>query len=297
MLTPRRPPSKKTNSKDSPSSAVGYIRLSTEKQAEGDTAFETQAEKIRKFCAKRGITLKGIFGETWSGADPLGADRRDELAEAVKQARSAASALVVSDPTRLFRNGAAGKEFLDNLEIPVLSVRHGRIMKPHELLREFERGEATVQSIRLGTGKALAQKKADGVEFSTSAVRSRAAAASAKRRAEKAEDIVRQVAHVLQSDPVHRKLTNKALADLLNKRRIRTGWNRSWTQHSVRDARKKAEALVAEWEDVENWDDCLVVPKGDLQPASVTSTLPEPKADAEEDGMAELYGLPTFGMF
>lgn len=297
MLTPRRPPSKKTNSKDSLSSAVGYIRLSTEKQAEGDTAFETQAEKIRKFCSKRGITLKGIFEETWSGADPRGVDRRDELAEAVKQARSTASALVVYDATRLFRNSAAGKEFLDNLEIPVPSVRHGRMMKHPELLREFERGEATVESIRLGTGKALAQKKADGVDFSTSAVRSKAAAASAKRRTQKADDIVRQVAHVLQSDPVHRKLTNKALADLLNKRRIRTGWNRSWTQHSVREARKKAEALVAEWDDVDTWDDELVAAKAEPKPASLASTVPEPKGDAEEDGMAELYGLPTFGMF
>ena len=53
--------------KDYPSCAVGYVRLSTEKQAKGDKDFERQAQGIRKVCARRGMKLLGIYADTASG--------------------------------------------------------------------------------------------------------------------------------------------------------------------------------------------------------------------------------------
>lgn len=296
MLTPSRPTAKKTGKKEA-TTAVGYIRLSTDGQTLGDTGFDKQAERIRKFCARRGITLDAIHEDVWSGADPLGAIRRDGLLDAVKQARQTGSVLVVSEPTRLFRNVAAAQKFLSTLDVPVLSVRDRRIMKPPALLRSIERGEVAIKNIRQGTKQALAQRKAEGVEFSTSAVRSKAAQASAKSRAQKSENIVRRIAIVLRSDPAYRTLTHEALADLLNRRRILSGWDRPWTRHSVRDARKKAEALITEWEEPDNWDDDLPVANMNDQPDQVAAAEPERQPDSVEDEEAQLRKLTHFGMF
>lgn len=297
MLTPSRPSTKKTTNKESPYTAVGYIRLSTEGQLQGDAGFEKQAERIRKLCARRGITLHAIYEDVWSGADSLGAVRRDGLVDAVKHARHTGSVLVVSEPTRLFRNVSAAQEFLDTLDVPVLSVREGRILSKKALLRAIERGEESIQNIRQGTERALAQKKAEGVDFSNGAVRSEAARASAKSRAQKADKIAHQIAIILRSDPAYRTLTHEALADLLNRRRILSGWDRPWTRHSVRDARKKAEVLIAEWEESDSWDDDLPAANVDDQPDGAAASKPQPEPDPVDDEEAELQKLPHYGQF
>lgn len=297
MLTPSHTPNNKREKKKSPYTAVGYIRLSTDGQIQGDTGFDKQAEKVRKFCTRRGITLHAIYEDVWSGADALGAVRRDGLIDAAKHARQSSSVLVVTEPTRLFRNVAAAQEFLGTLDVPVLSVREGRIMTNEAILQAIERGEESVQNIRAGTEKALAKKKAEGAEFSTNAIRSKAAAASAKSRAEKADKIVLQIAITLRSDPAYRTLTNKALAELLNRQRILTGWNRPWTQHSVRDARKKAEALVADWVEADNLDDDVSVSNAIDQSSQTGVSEMPPTSGPIDDDEAELRGLPGYGMF
>jgi len=297
LILKRRPLSKATTTKDSPYTAVGYIRLSTQSQMLGDRGLDRQAERIRKLCARRGIMLHAIYEDVWSGVDSLGAVRRDGLLDAVTRARETGSILVVTDPTRLFRNVAVAREFLDTLNLPVLSVREGRIMKAPALLRAIERGEESIQNIRHGTEQSLTQKKAEGVVFSTSSVRSRAAQASAKSRAQKADKIVHQIAITLRSDPAYRTLTHEALADLLNRQRILSGWDRPWTRHSVRDARKKAEALTAEWEESDSWDDDLPVANVDDQPDDTAASEPQPQPDPVDDEEAELRKLPFYGQF
>lgn len=300
MITPSTQLPITTKSKDSRVNAVGYIRLSTEKQAEGDIGFEKQADRIRKCCAKRGYQLQVIHEDTWSGVDPLGAVRRDGLAAAVKQARETGAILVIPEPTRLFRNVDAAKQFLKTLDVPVFSVRHGRFMKAPALLREIARGADAAQHISSGTSDALAQKKSEGVVFSTDAVRSKAARASVKSRALKSARITYDVARILLSDPAYRALSHKALADLLNRRGILSGWNIPWTQNSVRSIRKKAEALIRERAEIDaNEDDDLV---SDNEAASVgpatavqrqVEALPEEPVDEESD----MKKMPHFGMF
>lgn len=288
-----------TNSKDYPSRAVGYIRLSTEKQASDDNEFEKQAKSIRNACERRGYELLGIYEDTASGADPLGAVRRDGLVEAVARARSEGAVLVIPEPTRLFRNVNAAKDFLKNLDIPVFSARVGRFLKAPALLRAIAQGEATVRAIKKGTVAAMTQKKAEGVEFSNSEVRQKAAKASARARSEKSDSIAMQIAIILRSDPAYRDLSHQALADLLNRRRLLTGWKREWTKDSVRAARKKAEELIADMEELEHEDeDRGLIPSavGALATQDAPSTSPADQMDAEDE-QAVLERNPFYGMF
>lgn len=302
------------NSKDRPSKAVGYIRLSTEKQAQDDGEFEKQAARIRQACAKHGFDLLLIFEDTASGADPLGAVRRDGLNDAVARARAEGAALIIPEPTRLFRHAEAARNFLKTLDVPVFSVKHGRFLGARALLSAIEHGETVARNIREGTSKAMSVKSKQGVEFSTSEVRKKAAEASAKVRSAKSDTIAHQVSDILRSDPAYRDLSHKALADLLNRRRLLTGWKRPWTQHSVRDVRRKAEEKIAFEAEIDDLDDLPVVagvveaPPGQLvaglpgESASPVikdeATLPTPAVLTEEEStQAELEQIPGFGIF
>lgn len=243
-----------TNSKKADWKAIGYMRLSTDRQAEDDESFEKQAKRIREACKRRRFDLLGIYEDTFSGVDPLGAVRRDGLRDVVSRARAEGAVLVVTEPTRLFRNANAAREFLTGLDVRIFSVKDGRFMKTPALLRAIEHGEAVAHAIRSGTKEAMAKKKVDGQAFIEPSVRSRAAQASAKQRSRNAEKIAMQVADVLRSDPAYADLSNRALADLLNRRRILTGWRKQWTQHSVRPVRKKAYEINAMITEIDNDD-------------------------------------------
>jgi len=285
-------------SKEYQTRAVGYVRVSTDKQAATDKDRDRQAESIKKVCARRGMELLGIYQDVWSGADPLGAVRREDLQAAVKQARAEQAILVIHEPTRLFRNVAAAEEFLKTLDIPVFSVRDGRFMKKRALLNAIARGEEAVQNIRKGTSDALARRKADGVVFSDHPGRIKAAQASAKVRTEKSSRIVLDVVRVLQSAPSAHKLSHEALADILNAQGILTGRKLLWTKESVRRPRKAAEAILAEWDEIAN-DDTVGIPLDSMgqeivgadQPTEVT--VPVDPDDPE----GELRKHPNFGMF
>ena len=306
-----------TISKDKITKAVGYIRLSTDKQAADDQNFEKQAEKIRKACKRRGLTVLTICEDTGSGADPLGGIRREGLVDAVNRARSERAVLVITEPTRLFRNVEAAREFLAKLDVPVFSVRDGRFMKAPALLRAIDRGEASVHAIRQGTVEAMAKKnKNHSPDLSNAAVRSLAAKKSAEVRTRKSDNIAMQIAQILRSDPAYRDLSNRALADLLNRQRLLTGWQRPWTQNSIRFARKKAMDLIEMMDEVDNMDDRL-----DLVPDQAVATVsvdivpissqgvaekdePHPVTSAEnsddvedDDGMEQLRKLSGFGVF
>ncbi|SOC03612.1 DNA invertase Pin-like site-specific DNA recombinase [Rhodobacter sp. JA431] len=280
-------------SKDRPIKAVGYIRLSTQKQAREDSEFEKQAERIRKACERRGFTLVVICDDTASGADPLGAVRRDGLNDAVARARYEGAALIIPEPTRLFRHVEAARDFLKTLDVPIFSVKDGRFMKTPALLRAIKRGEEVVHNIREGTSEAMAAKKAEGVEFSDSAVRKKAAQVSAKVRSQKAESIARKIASILRSDRAYRDLSHKALADLLNRQRLLTGGGRPWTQNSIRPARKRAEEIIRFEEEIDNIeDDFEALPVAEVAPVPAPEELTEDELERQI-----LESNPNYGIF
>lgn len=308
-------------SKDKRYKAVGYIRLSTDKQAKDDNNFEKQARKIRKACDRHGLTLNGIFEDTASGADPFGAVRRGGLIDAVSRARAEGAVLVIPEPTRLFRNVKAARDFLATLDVPIFSVRDGRYMKAPALLRAIERGEASVHAIRKGTAEALTRKDAQDVGFVEESVRSLAAKKSAKVRTQKSYGIAIQIAQILRSDRAYRDLSHEAFADLLNRNRIVSGHGRPWNRDSVRDQRKKAMELVEMMEEVDNSDDDLgnvvpvdfetgaqQLPPAGTQPArsqdavkGVHKPLANGSDDADERAAKseeeKMLNNPHFGMF
>ncbi|MCU0731923.1 MAG: recombinase family protein [Hyphomonas sp.] len=281
-----------------PRTAIGYIRVSTELQAEDPKDLETQAGKLREFCERERITLLGICEDVASGADPLGDIRRPGLLDSVRLARARDAVLIVPEPTRLFRDTTVARRFLVTHDVRVFSVDHGRILSRRILLQAIEAGAPLVQNVRRGTSEAMARQKATGVTYSTDAIRRKAGQASAKARAERALDRAHRVADILSSGPAMREMTHQELADLLNRKGILSGLNRPLTARSARTVRKQAEALIRERAEVDSWPDDPPVRLGqETLPASSPAPAPVRATGSDQDDLEELKRNPMFGMF
>jgi Resolvase, N terminal domain len=83
---------------------VAYIRVSTQKQGASGLGLEAQREAIARFADAERYQVTETFSEieTGKGADAL--DRRPQLAAAIKAARKAKCAIVVSKLDRLSRD-------------------------------------------------------------------------------------------------------------------------------------------------------------------------------------------------
>lgn len=83
-----------------------YYRVSTQKQGKSGLGKEAQHEAVHRFAAANGFKISGEFEEieTGKGSDAL--ERRPELAKALKAAKAAGGAVVVSKLDRLSRDVA-----------------------------------------------------------------------------------------------------------------------------------------------------------------------------------------------
>lgn len=130
--------------------AVGYIRVSTDLQASDPKSLEVQAQKIRKACLSNDFFLGCIHEDVGSAASSSNLLDRPGLEDARAHAVAHNHVLVVTEPTRLFRNVAVAREFLAKLDLKVFSVRGNRFLGRRALLDAIRRGETAAQEIRKG---------------------------------------------------------------------------------------------------------------------------------------------------
>lgn len=131
--------------------------------------------------------------------------------------------------------------------------------------------------------------------------------ASVKSRRAKSDEVTEAIAAVLLSDPAYRDLSHRALADLLNRRDIRTGWGREWTEAGLRRQRVAAEKLIREREALEAELDAEEQEMGgrmsssdEAHVATDDAAYPDrekPAVGTADDEEAQLKDLPGFGMF
>ena len=82
--------------------AVGYVRVSTELQAQEGISLEAQQARIRAWCEGNGYTLAGIHID--AGLSGSRSDNRPGLQAALSEACRTKAALVVYSLSRLARS-------------------------------------------------------------------------------------------------------------------------------------------------------------------------------------------------
>lgn len=92
--------------------AIGYIRVSTDMQAEKGTSLENQVDRIIEFCQKKGLMLENIYEDAgFSGKNTKRPGFQDMMKRIQK---GGVSALIVWHSTRFARNL---RDFLNHMDI------------------------------------------------------------------------------------------------------------------------------------------------------------------------------------
>ncbi len=84
--------------------AIGYVRCSTQEQADSGLGLDVQTERIRAYCALKGLTLVDIITDSGvSGGKPLATrEGGQRLLSAIRTRRAGAVVMLKLD--RMFRN-------------------------------------------------------------------------------------------------------------------------------------------------------------------------------------------------
>ena len=249
---------------------IGYVRVSTEKQAEnGD--LEGQEERIRRFCKMRGYILVAIYVETCSAADEKNLQKREELNQALIHANSEKVPILVTDVSRLSRRTKDLAQIAEKSPLKILSIQDECFLDVRSLAPLIDKAAETAAAISSGTTRALSALRQSGKKLGSPADNRKPAKASAKVRSQRKVEIIDRIADLLSSNPDYQSLTNRELAEILNREGILSGHNRPWNANSLRQRMKKVKEELRQ--------------RVELQAA------------LDEEDRQEMKKLPHYGMF
>jgi DNA invertase Pin-like site-specific DNA recombinase len=200
--------------------AIGYVRVSTDGQAESGAGLAAQRSAIRSECQRRGWDLAAVYEDAGESAKSL---NRPQLAQALEAlARGDASVLVVGKLDRLSRSVADFASLVrvaerqgwailaTDLGVDMTSPTGGLLANVTASVAEWER-----KIISVRTKEALAAKKAQGVKLG------------------KPRMVDVRVADRIRAERAAGR-TLQAIADGLNGEGISTPTGRQWTHATVR---------------------------------------------------------------
>jgi site-specific DNA recombinase len=107
--------------------AIGYIRVSSEEQADHGLGLESQRQRIKAYCELKGLDLATIYEDpAVSGGKPLGT--RPSGARLLAEARRSKPVVVVAKLDRLFRSVADAAQTItsfDRYGIELVAISEG----------------------------------------------------------------------------------------------------------------------------------------------------------------------------
>jgi DNA invertase Pin-like site-specific DNA recombinase len=210
--------------------AIGYIRVSTQKQGRSGLGLEAQQAALAKFCTDEAFKLLETFTETESGAD----DDRPQLNAAIERARKAKAPIICAKLDRLSRD----VHYISGLmkhRVPFIVAELGADTDPFLLHLYAALAEKERALISRRTKDALAAAKARGVIIGGLRDKGRELQAEAEARAEALRPVFTELAD----------LSLRALARELNKRKIPTATGRPWSAVTVTKVRQRLAQLAS----------------------------------------------------
>jgi DNA invertase Pin-like site-specific DNA recombinase len=214
--------------------AVGYFRVSTDKQGKSGLGIEDQKAAVARFAADHGYEIIAEFVEveTGKGADAL--DRRPRLAEALARARKAKAPVIVAKLCRLSRDVA----FIASLmvqRVPFIVAELGPDADPFMLHIYAALAEKERRLISERTRAALAQKKLQGARLGNRTSLAEASTKGIEANRKAADAFAANVLPIVKKIKASGITTPKAIAAELNARGVRTARGGSWHDSTVRN--------------------------------------------------------------
>jgi DNA invertase Pin-like site-specific DNA recombinase len=193
--------------------AVGYIRVSTERQGRSGLGLEAQQAALAKFAEAEGFRFLQTFTETESGAD----DDRPQLTAAIAAGKSGKVPVIVAKLDRLSRD----VHFISGLmkhRVKFIVTELGADVDSFMLHIYAAVAQKEREMIGRRTKDALAAAKARGIKLGGHREQSDIAKAEAQKRAQALRSVFEELAG----------LSARAAAEELNKRGITTAAGGKW---------------------------------------------------------------------
>src|SRR6266853_1870156 len=222
---------------------VGYVRVSTDKQAERGISLEAQAEKIRAMALVQGAELSEIIVESGESAKSLNRPGMAKLLAMVEAGQ--VKAVIVAKLDRLTRSVKDLCELLERFErrgVALVSVAEsldtgsaaGRlVLNIMAAVSQWER-----EAIGERTRDALGHKRSQGERVGNIAFGSRLAGDGQHLEPDPAEQAALAEIRLLRNTG----LTLRGIAAALNHREFRTRRGTAWRLESVARILKQREA-------------------------------------------------------
>jgi site-specific DNA recombinase len=136
--------------------ALGYVRVSTDEQAERGLGLEAQRQRIRAYCEMKGLHLTTIFEDPGlSGGKPLGS--RSGGGSILAEARRTKPVVVVAKLDRLFRSVADAAQTICEFD------RHGielvAISEGFDMTNPYGRAMAQMASVFAELERAMIRER------------------------------------------------------------------------------------------------------------------------------------------
>lgn len=222
------------NRRGRPRYAIGYIRVSTLRQAEEGQGLEVQTVALRSYAAEHGYTMERIFEDVASGNGRRALMKRDEFGAAVTEAKKCHATIIVTSLDRVSRNSERFWQFVNAEKIRLKSMTPGEDDDIEAMRKAVARGQLVRESIAAGTKRALATKRQHGTILGYSASLGDANRASRKARSIASHLKVLDIRDELLRHAQLRSGTAAAVAAHMNAIGKLSGRNLPWTKHSIR---------------------------------------------------------------
>jgi DNA invertase Pin-like site-specific DNA recombinase len=214
--------------KQLPSKAIGYIRVSTQRQGQSGLGLSAQQAAIAEFCRANGLTLLREYREVESGRH----NERPVLAQAIAQARACKGLLLIAKLDRLARDVHFISGLMKQVDFRACDYPDDDAFILH-IRAAVAEDEARRISQRTKDGLQAAKRKGVKLGASNPACRNltrSAARKGAKSNALKAREANAEATAIIRS---LKHLTLAGIASELDARGIFTRTGRTWSAMQV----------------------------------------------------------------
>jgi DNA invertase Pin-like site-specific DNA recombinase len=221
---------------------IGYVRVSTSKQAKSGLGIEAQQEALNRFAEAEGFEIARVFVEVETGKGSDALERRPQLAAALAEARRRKCSVGVAKLDRISRD----VHFISGLmahRVPFVVAELGADVDPFILHLFAALAEKERSLISTRTKLALEAAKARGVKLGNpqlAKVREAAHKAAAVANGANAERYAASVLPMIREVRKAGATTLREIAEALNVRGVQTARGGQWYATSVRNVLARA---------------------------------------------------------
>ncbi|UWQ90791.1 recombinase family protein [Rhodobacteraceae bacterium M382] len=229
---------------------VGYIRVSTLRQALEGGSLDEQGYIVRGFCNEKDLNLLTIEEDDCSAAGAQGHLYRPGLRRALKIAKEKNSAILVPSVDRLARHPAVLEDIFES-NVPVISIAQRRRVGRKSLERLLHEAQRDRDEIAGRARSGMARAKKRGVKLGNRTNLEVAQRKGAISNSVRSDRKVQELADFIEHTPGWDQMTLQKKVELLNRSgphnliSEKRDERRPWTMSSIRKPLKRAEEELA----------------------------------------------------